>query len=60
VIGIGEDDDNQFILLDFVEQGPQTETYWKDLGVRLANLTQNHYTSVRARSRQLHRFASPI
>ena len=38
VIGIGEDDDNQFILLDFVEQGPQTGTYWKDLGVRLANL----------------------
>jgi len=38
VIGIGEDDDNQFILLDFIEQGPQTRSYWKDLGVRLANL----------------------
>jgi protein-ribulosamine 3-kinase len=38
VIGTGEDDDYQFILLDFIEQGPQVRSYWKDLGVRLANL----------------------
>jgi len=42
VIGTGEDDDHQFILLDFIEQGPQSRSYWKDFGVRLANL---HKTS---------------
>ena len=59
VIGTGEDDDIQFILLDFIEQGPQTillERPW----CATCQPTQNHYASVRARSRQLHRFASPI
>jgi protein-ribulosamine 3-kinase len=38
VIGVDEDEDYQFILLDFIEQGPQTTAYWKHLGSRLATL----------------------
>ena len=38
VVGVGEDDDYQFILLDFMEQVPQAKTYWKQLGSRLATL----------------------
>jgi protein-ribulosamine 3-kinase len=38
VITVDEDDDYQYILLGFVEQGPQAKSYWKDLGSRLATL----------------------
>ncbi|HEX6889727.1 MAG TPA: fructosamine kinase family protein [Chryseolinea sp.] len=38
VITVGEDDDFQYILLDFIEQGPQAQFYWKHLGSRLATL----------------------
>jgi protein-ribulosamine 3-kinase len=38
VVSVGEDDDNQFILLDFIEQGPQARSYWKQLGAGLATL----------------------
>lgn len=36
VIGVGEDNNNQFIILQFIEQSPQNKSYWKDLGSRLA------------------------
>ena len=38
VIGVSEDTENQFILLEFIEQGPQSKSYWKDLGSRLATM----------------------
>lgn len=38
VIGVGEDEEQQFILLDYIEQRPQVQSYWKDLGSRLARL----------------------
>jgi protein-ribulosamine 3-kinase len=38
VIGVGEEEEDQFILLDFIEQGPQAKSYWKHLGSRLATL----------------------
>ena len=38
VIGVNDDSENQFILLEFIEQGPQRKSYWKDLGSRLASM----------------------
>ena len=38
VIGVNEDSENQFILLEFIEQGPQSKSYWKDLGSGLATM----------------------
>ena len=38
VISVDEDDVDQFILLDFIDQGPQAKSYWKHLGSRLAIL----------------------
>lgn len=38
VVGVGEGGENQFILLEFIEQGPQRTSYWKDLGSGLATM----------------------
>lgn len=38
VIGYGEKDVHQFLLLEYIEQAPRSEKYWKDLGARLASL----------------------
>lgn len=38
VIGVGEDNADQFILLGFIDQGTKSNTYWKDLGSRLATM----------------------
>jgi fructosamine-3-kinase len=40
VIGVGEENEYQYILLEFIEQRPQTSLYWKLLGSRLATLHQ--------------------
>jgi protein-ribulosamine 3-kinase len=48
VIGVDEDSENQFILLEFIEQGPQSKSYWKDLGSRLATMhkTTNDFSGL--------------
>ena len=38
VIGVNEDSENQFILLEFIEQGRQHKSYWKELGSGLATM----------------------
>ena len=38
VIGVNEETENQFILMEFIEQGPQSKFYWKALGLGLANI----------------------
>lgn len=38
VICVSEAGEYQFLLLEFIEQGPQRKSYWKDLGSGLANI----------------------
>ena len=38
VIGVNEDSENQFLLLEFIEQGPKNKSYWKALGSGLATM----------------------
>lgn len=38
VIGYGEKDAHQFLLLEYIDQGRRSEKYWKHLGIRLASL----------------------
>lgn len=38
VVAVGQDNDFQFILLEYIEQRPQSKSYWKDLGSGLATL----------------------
>lgn len=38
LVACGGNDSWQFLLLEFVEQGPRTSTYWADLGKQLASL----------------------
>jgi fructosamine-3-kinase len=38
VVAVGQDDDSQFILLEFIDQAPQSKSYWIDLGCRLATI----------------------
>jgi protein-ribulosamine 3-kinase len=45
VIIHGEADEWQFILLEFVEQAPKSNSYWKTLGTQLATLHKNSSSS---------------
>jgi fructosamine-3-kinase len=41
VVGHADTSQNQFIVMDFIEQGAQSKNYWKQLGQQLAELHKN-------------------
>ena len=46
VIGCGEQDVHQFLLLEYIDQAHRSAQYWEQLGIRLATLhngTDNHF-----------------
>jgi protein-ribulosamine 3-kinase len=42
VIGVGENDTFQFLLLEFIEERTRSKNYWLQLGERLATLHRQH------------------
>ncbi|HEY3404138.1 MAG TPA: fructosamine kinase family protein [Ohtaekwangia sp.] len=41
VIGLGEEESFQFLILEFIEQGSRSNSYWKDFGSQMALLHSN-------------------
>jgi protein-ribulosamine 3-kinase len=42
VLGYGRKPEGDYLVLEFVESGPQQPTYWKDFGQKLAQLHTQH------------------
>ncbi len=44
VIGHGESDSHQFLLIEYIHQAPRSRLYWRDLGIQLAALHGHSHT----------------